>query len=355
MSNMSNRCGVLSLVLMFGLSAAAQDPSPKPTLPKPSTDAQSTQTAPQLKFQRLILKDGSYQLVSKYQRIGDRVRYTSAERGDAVEEVPAVLVDFAATEKWAKEHAPGAPRNPGLDEAAKVDAEEAAERAEEAARQPEVEPGLKLPDNDGVWGLDIYRGTPELFEVLQNAGAVNSNRAHNILKASINPLGGSKQTILLEGARAKVNFHVNEPALYIALNVADDKSRESDPGAFKVETQGGEAKPPKNGSPASRYVIVRVEEKKTTRLVAAFKVSMLGQVSQQEDIVDATTAVLPGGHWMKVTPKRPLEIGQYALVEIVSPKVVNLDVWDFGIDPQAKDNAGSLTPIAQQKRKPVLR
>jgi hypothetical protein len=83
---------------------------------------------------------------------------------------------------------------------------------------------------------------------------------------------------------------------------------------------------------------------------------MLGQVSQQEDIVDATTAVLPGGHWMKVTPKRPLEIGQYALVEIVSPKVVNLDVWDFGVDPQAKDNAGSLTPIAaQQKRKPVLR
>jgi hypothetical protein len=337
----------VSASLLISLGMAAQT-----TLPKPEPG----QAPPPLKFQRLILKDGTYQLVSKYQRIGDRVRYTSAERGDAIEELPAALVDFAATEKWARDHAPGAPRNPGLDEAAKLDAEEAAERAEEAARQPEVEPGLKLPDNDGVWGLDVYRGSPELFEVLQNAGAVNSDRTHNILKASINPLGGSKQTILLEGARAKVNFHVNEPTLYIALNVPDDKQREGDLGAFKVQTQGGESKAPKSGSPASRYVIVRVEQKKTTRLVGVFKVSMLGQVSQQEDIVDATASVMPGGHWLKVTPKRPLDIGQYALVEIVSPKVVNLEVWDFGVDPQAKDNAGALTPVAAQpKRKPTLR
>src|ERR1700759_5447726 len=57
--------------------------------------------------QRLVLKDGSYQVVTKYQKVGDRVRYFSAERGQW-EELPANLVDWAATQAWADEHKPGA-------------------------------------------------------------------------------------------------------------------------------------------------------------------------------------------------------------------------------------------------------
>src|SRR5271167_1707511 len=61
----------------------------------------------QVQNQRLVLKDGSYQVVTKYQKVGDRVRYLSAERGQW-EELPANLVDWAATEAWAQEHKPGA-------------------------------------------------------------------------------------------------------------------------------------------------------------------------------------------------------------------------------------------------------
>ena len=47
---------------------------------------------------KLMLTDGTYQLVREYQRNGEHVRYFSMERG-AWEELPASLVDWNATAK----------------------------------------------------------------------------------------------------------------------------------------------------------------------------------------------------------------------------------------------------------------
>ena len=56
----------------------------------------------------LILKDGSYQIIVSYQVSGSVVRYVSAERAGAQEEIPLDLVDLDATHKWEKAHAPAA-------------------------------------------------------------------------------------------------------------------------------------------------------------------------------------------------------------------------------------------------------
>jgi hypothetical protein len=80
-------------------------------------------------------------------------------------------------------------------------------------------------------------------------------------------------------------------------------------------------------------------------------------VKQQEDVIDTTTEMLPGGHWMKVTPKQPLDFGEYALMEIVSDREVNTGVWDFGVHPVKPENRDVIKPepkrpITLERRNP---
>src|SRR6201981_1367355 len=77
---------------------------------------------------RRILKDGSYQIVRKYEIVGDRVRYISLERGGDWEEMPESLVDWDATRKWERDHAEQLAQaedpSPAMKEAQDIDKEE---------------------------------------------------------------------------------------------------------------------------------------------------------------------------------------------------------------------------------------
>ncbi len=306
---------------------------------------------------RIILKDGSYQVVRKYEIKGDRLSYISAERSGDWEELPASLVDWPATEAWAKAHAPGAPGPvvaqqgaalPGSPQAGELDREARAEREEEIARTPTVAPGLRLPDEDGVFILDTFQGEPELLNVPQNSGGLNTSTPHNVLRAAI-PDGGARQLIQLEGYKAKVQLHVSQPVIYISLD-SPHKETQADDDALLVDTHGASsASELKNkqshSSPASRYAIVRVQVKRETRVIGALKISSLGKIGQSVDIVDTVSEILPGGHWMKLTPRLPLDIDEYALMEILSPKEINLAVWDFGVNPRSPETKNAILPV----------
>jgi hypothetical protein len=293
--------------------------------------------------QRLVLKDGTYQVVTKYQKVGDRVRYYSAERGQW-EELPASLVDWAATEAWAKDHKPGAePVSPAVPEAAAIDKEEQHARA----RTPDVSPNLRLPDQDGVWALDTFHDQPELVALAQNSASVDRQTGHNVLRATLNPLGGIQQNVQIPGAESKVKLHVNEPAFYVSIVGVDDNEAESS--AVTVDTRGAGSAKEKNpfSSANSQYAIVRVRSnfKKDYRVVSGIKIGMAGKVTQTEDVIPTTVQVLPGNRWIRLTPQQPLTIGDFALMELLGPGEVNLSVWDFRIDPQGPDNKNALMPL----------
>lgn len=314
---------------------------------------------------RLILKDGSYQIITKYEVKGDTVRYFSAER-DQWEEIPKNLIDWPATEKWKHDHrSPDAvasaantdtsadKNDPSTGEAAKLDAEEYAARNEEMWRMPIISPGLRLPDESGLWILDTYQGDLELVHSMQANGDLNRASEHSILKWTIGSTGGAKELIRIEGASSKVQLHVNEPVLFISLDHAPAPGEDTaPPSALTVDTHGASAVKDKNShsSPDSRYAIVRLNSNHNLRTASAADIAQLTQPGHPENIIETTKEILPGARWMKITPKIPLLIGEYALIEILSPEngvphELNLDVWDFGVNPRARENKDPRMPV----------
>jgi hypothetical protein len=313
---------------------------------------------PQANGDRLIMKDGTYQIVTKYEIKGDRVRFYSAEREDW-EEIPASLVDWAATAKW--KHDYGAAGNadrvttdandPAQIEAAKIDAEVRAAKAAEMAKRPFILPGLRLPDESGVWVLDTYDGQPELAHIMQANGDLNREYEHSVLPFEAGSRPGSRELIRIDGYTAPVELHVNQPVFYVSLDLPKGAPEPETLGkAMTIDTRGASSlKDDKHSfsSPDSRYVILALSVGKNLRTASAQQVDEIMHGGHPVDLTDTTKEILPGGRWMKVTPKGTLMIGQYALVEILSPRDVNLDSWAFGVNPVSPENKNTVGVVEQ--------
>jgi hypothetical protein len=303
---------------------------------------------------RLYLKDGSYQVVMSYRIVGSLVHYISAERDGAEEEVPVSLVDFDKTKRWEKQHDPAqAADSSDSGQPPALDPELLKEEADRASLMPEVAKDLRLPEQNSVLVLDTFHGVPELVPLSQNDSDLNSKTGHNILRAVINPLSSPHQVAQLKGERSYVQLHVASPVFYI--RIGDDTVAPDGGSPLTVDTHGASSAiktDPASGSASNRYVIVRADVRTGVRDIASIRIGLLGGGQPQENVVETTSEVLPGGHWMKLTPQQPLDFGEYALMEILSNKVINLSVWDFGVHPVAPENRDVIKP--EPKRPLVL-
>lgn len=280
---------------------------------------------------RLVLKDGSYQLVTKYEVKGDRVRYYSSER-EEWEELPNSLVDWPATEKYEKERT-------SSPEAVQLDKELEHESEAAEAALPQVVPGLRIPEDQGVFLLDNFQGEAQLSEIQQNASDINRETKGNIFRGAINPVAGVKQSIELEGAHAKVQAHVEVPSIYINVDTGPDQIA---PGQPQLPQP----------APSERYHVLRVEVKGNKRILGDVKRQLTGKITQEQHMVKTTANRLSGG-WTKLTPSEPLAPGEYAVVEMLGKEGMNLYVWDFGVNPKAPANANAWKP--EKKSAPTVK
>lgn len=280
-------------------------------------------------YKRLILKDGSYERISSCEIQGDRVRYFSSERYKW-EELPAALIDWPATDKFAAEEASRAAgrKSEALDRAAR-------ERSEEEAHTPLVAPGIRIPSPDGAYLLDQYQDRAELNPLRQNGSDLNRNVGRNILRGVINPIAGPKQTLELPGRRARLQSHTASPSIFFPIDPGDD-SRGYD-----------------SLSARNHLRIVRCEEKEDKRVVAALNIALYGKVRKEADFIEADVERI-SDYWVRVTPEAPLAPGEYALVEFDGKGAMNMYVWDFGVNPDAPANPDALQQPDPDRSEPVL-
>jgi hypothetical protein len=253
---------------------------------------------------RLILKDGSWQEVMKYEVAGDRTRYLSTLRREW-EEVATDLVDWKATEEWNERPFQMPP-----------DEEEKTGSGVDAADQLTVAPGLQLPTSGGVFLLDTFSGQPSLVELIQVPGVLNRGTS-GIFHSAIIPGNASKLRLELKGSHARTQAHVSLPQLFVRVAASDE--------AGQITS-------------SDRFRIVRLEPKKDSRVLANVSVTMAGK--QSDTLQPFVPVRVEGFHegWLKVVPLADLEPGEYALVEMLGRSRFNSDAWDFGVDPHAPGN-----------------
>jgi hypothetical protein len=267
--------------------------------------------------ERLILKDGSYQSVVKYEMQGDRVHYMSAERYEW-EDIPSSLVDWDATKKFNEALSAGKLRTHVIETP-----EEKESREKEEANSPLIAPGVNLPGTGGVFLVDEFHGKPELAEIVQNGSEPSKDAKKSVLRSAINPLS-NKQGLQIKGEHAQIQSHIARPTVYIDIDEG-----------------------PVNSSALNdRFRLVRVSVKKDNRLVGSVKASVSGKISQQAAFLPAKVEKLGIGEWIKLVPAQDLPPGEYAVVEMLTPEEMNLYVWDFGVNPSAPANPNTWQPAA---------
>jgi hypothetical protein len=308
-----------------GLSAARSQlqagvgSAPPQSAPAASSKAESS-TDRLARGKKLVLTDGTFQLVRSYERKDDRVRYFSLERNDW-EELPASMIDWDATAK-----AQVAAETADATLVSKIHKQEEATKVEtvlDVDASLQVAPGVFLPPGEGMFVLEGRSVTP-----LSQVGTAATTDKKTVLKQVLSPVKiiPSKENIEIPGAKSSLRVTTASPEFYLREDF--DPNRDS-----SIERTG---RPSEFGPEVE---LVRATVKGNKRHLESLR-SLFGQplgtdrksVSIQRWEVARTV--------FRFTLSEPLPPGEYALAEIL-PDRMNGFVWDFGVDSAPAAKVGS--------------
>lgn len=265
---------------------------------------------------KLVLKDGTFQLVRDYEKNGDRVKYFSLERG-AWEEIPSAMVDWDATAKAEKTTA-------AADDAlaAKVHKQEEAQNIQttlDVDASLQVGGGVFLPPGEGMFAVEGKSVIP----IPQVGSAVRTDRK-NQLKRILSPLPiiPAKQNITLDGKSATLRINSSSPEFYLRELTTEDEQESGLERTSRQSTTGPDVE------------LLKATVKGNKRIIESVR-SMMGEEIARENKTISIQQWEVAKRVYRYTLSEPLPPGEYALAEIL-PGGLNLFVWDFGVDAKGE-------------------
>lgn len=287
----------LAALILPQLLKAGQQESPNGSRTPQRVSPNDSASLPRGK--KLILKDGSFQLVREYKVEGDRVRYYSLDRSQW-EEIPATLVDWDQTKKVDADQAQ-------RDEAFvnRVHAQEEAKRAQplDIDASLEAAPGVFLPPGEGVFVFD----NKAVLQVPPAEPSYKTDKKRQLEKImSPVPIVPTRHSVLIDGPHAKLRIRTGQPEFYMRTT--------------------------KDADPELQIVPARIHG-------ASRQIANIDQIFRTEGV---SARPLLAQRWeiakgvYRFTLGQTLEPGEYALVQVIPGKTeldqLSILVWDFGVD-----------------------
>jgi hypothetical protein len=261
---------------------------------------------------KLVLKDGSFQLVRSYERKGDRVRYFSIERGDW-EEIPSALVDWDATSKAERDLEKA-------DEAlvSKIHKQEEASKIQttlDVDASLQVAAGVFLPPGEGMFAVE----GKSVIAIPQVGSAVRNDRKNTIKRVlSPIPIIPAKQNIEIPGGKATLRINSQNPEFYLREIQPDYDQDSALERTSRQSTTGPDVE------------LLRATVKGNKRVLESIRSFMGTEVGRESKTISIQQWEVAKSVY-RYTLGQPLPPGEYALAEIL-PGGLNLFVWDFGVD-----------------------
>jgi len=280
-----------------------------PWLAPPQANASSNQSAsnanppPSGKFvsplprgTKLMLKDGSFELVSEYDVQGDRVRYYDVDAAQW-EVIPTSIVDWEATKK--EEGDEEKSQDSLLKKVEKQEDEQRSVPTLDIDASLEVAPGIFLPPGEGLF---VFNGK-SVTQLPQAQTSSQLSKSHFVERILVPvPIIPSRHTVEIPGEHAKFRVETQQPEFYLRTKAATEPA----------------------------VLLIRAKIRRGERQIMNLD-SLMGQERNSSDTLPMQTWVVAKGVY-RYTLARKLPRGEYVIADMLPNQGMSMYVWDFGVN-----------------------